>query len=132
MFALATRCCRGFLATPRDVPLTTNSRQREALTYGGDRPVPHEDRRMPEAQVTEVRERQAERLLPADLDRVSCAWPPRPLSDIPDCCRRSRMVTGMTPDDPRFMAGWEALLRWVGNALEVAARRRRNDVAADQ
>ena len=27
----------------------------------------------------------------------------------------TRMTTGMTPDDPRFAADWETLLRDVGN-----------------
>ena len=34
----------------------------------------------------------------------------------------TRMATGMTPDNPNFVARWEALLREVGSWLEEAAR----------
>ncbi len=36
----------------------------------------------------------------------------------------TRMTTGMTPEDPRFAAQWEALLRDVGSWIEAAARRK--------
>jgi hypothetical protein len=33
------------------------------------------------------------------------------------------MATGMTPDNPSFVARWEALLKEVGSWIEEAARR---------
>jgi hypothetical protein len=39
----------------------------------------------------------------------------------------TRMTTGLTPDDPRFMARWEVLLRQVGAWLEDAAHRNKGD-----
>jgi hypothetical protein len=35
------------------------------------------------------------------------------------------MTTGMTAENPRFAALWEALLREVGSWLEEAARRKK-------
>jgi hypothetical protein len=37
----------------------------------------------------------------------------------------------MTPDDPEFVTGWEALLRKIGGALEQVARAARTGIAAD-
>ena len=106
---------------------------REALAYG-NRPVPHEDQRTPviEAQVGEVRERQAEGLLPADLDPGQLQLAAFALVSYPRLLpQMTRMVTGMTPDDPRFVAGWETVLRKIGDALEAVARARRAGTAAD-
>ncbi len=97
---------------------------REALTYG-DGPVPNEDRRLPviQAQVNEVRDRQAEGLLPADLDPGQLRLAAFALVNYPRLLPQvARMTTGMSPEDPRFSVGWEALLRRIGNALEAAAR----------
>ena len=37
----------------------------------------------------------------------------------------TRMATGMTPDNPSFVARWEALLKEVGSWIEEAARHRK-------
>ena len=106
----------------------TNYLMREALVFG-NRPVPQEAQRMPviEAQVQEIRDRQAAGLLPADLDPAALRLLgfamvsyPRMLPQI------TRMATGMTPENPRFAATWEALLREVGSWFEDAARRKGN------
>jgi hypothetical protein len=98
---------------------------REALAYG-NRPVPYEAERLPviRAQVDEVRRRQAEGLLPADIDPAllrllgfALVSYPRLLSQV------TRMTTTMSPDDPRFAAAWEELLRRVGELLEAAAQK---------
>ena len=97
---------------------------REALVFG-NRPVPQEHARMAAmaAQVQEVRDRQAAGLLPADLDPgalrllgFALVSYPRMLPQI------TRMTTGMTPENPDFVARWEALLREVGGWIEAAAR----------
>jgi EmrB/QacA subfamily drug resistance transporter len=93
---------------------------REALAYG-TREIPHESDRLPviQAQVDEIRRRQAAGLLPDDLDPAllrlfafALASYPRILPQI------TRMTTGLAPDDPRFVEGWENLLRRVGSRLE--------------
>jgi hypothetical protein len=93
---------------------------REALAYG-TREIPHEPDRLPviQAQVDEIRRRQAAGLLPSDLDPAllrlfafALASYPRMLPQI------TRMTTGLAPDDPRFVEGWENLLRRVGTRLE--------------
>jgi len=93
---------------------------REGLTYGTGE-VPHEAERLPviEAQIDEVRRRQAAGLLPSDLDPAllrlfgfALASYPRILPQI------TRMTTGLRPDDPRFITGWEQLLRYVGGRLQ--------------
>src|SRR5437879_2506834 len=93
---------------------------REALAYG-PREIPHEADRLPviQAQVDEIRRRQAARLLPEDLDPAllrllafALASYPRMLPQI------TRMTTGLVPDDPRFVASWENLLRRVGARLQ--------------
>jgi EmrB/QacA subfamily drug resistance transporter len=98
---------------------------REALTYG-NRTVPHEAERLPviKAQVEEIRRRQAEGLLPKDIDPAmlrlfgfALVSYPRLLSQV------TRMTTTMSPDDPKFAAAWENLLRRIGNLLEDTARR---------
>ena len=97
---------------------------REALVYGGQS-VPHEGERKDiiATQVEEVRQRQHAGVLPADLDAgqlrllgFALVSYPRMLPQI------TRMATGMTPDDPRFIEEWTALLREVGGALAEAAR----------
>jgi hypothetical protein len=102
---------------------------REALVFG-NRPVPQESERIASiaAQVQEVRDRQAAGLLPADLDpgalrlmAFALVSYPRMLSQI------TRMTTGMTPENPRFVLAWEALLREVGAWIEAAARRKNAD-----
>jgi EmrB/QacA subfamily drug resistance transporter len=106
---------------------------REALVYG-NRPVPHEAERRPvvEAQVQEIRDRQATGLLPADLDAAQLRLMGFALVGYPRLLPQvTRLTTGMTPEDPRFVAGWEALLRQVGSALEESARRGRAIPAKD-
>jgi hypothetical protein len=41
----------------------------------------------------------------------------------------TRMATTMSPDDPKFVAAWENLLRRVGGLLEEDARRARGQAA---
>jgi hypothetical protein len=98
---------------------------REALTCG-NRTVPHEAERLPviKAQVEEIRQRQAEGLLPKDIDPAmlrlfgfALVSYPRLLSQV------TRMTTTMSPDDPKFAAAWENLLRRIGDLLEDTARR---------
>jgi EmrB/QacA subfamily drug resistance transporter len=100
---------------------------REALVFG-NRPVPQEEERQEAVavQVQEIRDRQAAGLLPADLDPghlrllgFAMMNYPRMLPQI------TRMATGMTPENPNFVARWEALLREVGSWIEEAARRKR-------
>ncbi|MFL6072420.1 MAG: MFS transporter [Mycobacteriales bacterium] len=97
-----------------------NYLQREALTYGGA-PIPHEPERLPviEAQVEEIRRRQQAGLIDPDLNPrlvrllgFGLASYPRLLPQI------TRMTTGTTPDDPRFVAEWEAFLRHLGGLLD--------------
>jgi hypothetical protein len=94
--------------------------QREALTYGGGE-VPHEADRLPviQAQVDEITRRQAAGLLPSDIDprllrllAFALVSYPRLLPQI------TRMTTGLTPDDPRFIVAWEDVLRRVGASLQ--------------
>jgi hypothetical protein len=93
--------------------------QREALTYGS-RPIPHESQRLPviRAQVEEIRHRQGEGLIDPSLDPrlvrllgFALASYPRLLPQI------TRMTTGTAPDDPAFVAEWEAFLRHLGGLL---------------
>ena len=95
--------------------------QREALTYGNG-PIPHEPKRLPviEAQVQEIRRRQDARLIDPELDPrlvrllgFALASYPRLLPQI------TRMTTGTAPDDPRFVAEWEAFLRHLGHLLNT-------------
>lgn len=100
---------------------------REALAYG-DRKVPHEAERAPviETQVEEIRERQAMGLLPADIAPSFLRLFAFALTSYPRLLPQvTRLTTGMTPDDPRFVAGWETLLRQVGTSLETTAMRSR-------
>jgi EmrB/QacA subfamily drug resistance transporter len=106
---------------------------REALVFG-NRPVPQEDERMVSiaAQVKEVRDRQAAGLLPADLDPAVLRLMGFALVSYPRLLPQiTRMTTGMTPENPRFSALWEALLREVGSWIEAAARRNSASSAAD-
>ena len=105
---------------------------REALVFG-NRPVPQESERMQTmtALVKEVRDRQAAGLLPAHLDAgqlrllgFALVSYPRMLPQI------TRMATGMTPENPQFVAEWTALLREVGFDLEESARREKMPAAA--
>ncbi|MBW4091686.1 MAG: MFS transporter [Proteobacteria bacterium] len=93
---------------------------REALVFG-NRSVPHEAERRPivEAQVKEVRDRQAMGLFPGDLDAAQLRLMSFALAGYPRLLPQvTRLTTGMTPEDPRFVAGWEALLREIGESLE--------------
>jgi EmrB/QacA subfamily drug resistance transporter len=96
---------------------------REALVFG-NRPVPQEMDRVKiiAAQVEEIRDRQAAGLLPGDLDPrqlrlmgFALVSYPRMLPQI------TRMVTGLTPDHPQFVAQWTALLRKIGSSLQDSA-----------
>jgi EmrB/QacA subfamily drug resistance transporter len=100
---------------------------REALVFG-NRPVPEEEERQAavSVQVQEIRDRQAAGLLPADLDPGQLRLLGFALMNYPRMLPQiTRMATGMTPDNPRFVARWETLLREVGSWLEEAARKRR-------
>jgi EmrB/QacA subfamily drug resistance transporter len=99
---------------------------REALVFGNRR-VPEEEERQAAVlvQVQEIRDRQAAGLLPADLDPGHLRLLGFALMNYPRMLPQiTRMTTGMTPDNPRFAARWEALLREVGSWLEEAARRK--------
>jgi hypothetical protein len=89
---------------------------REALAYGSGE-VPHETerRKVIEDQVDEVRRRQAQGLVDPSLDPrllrllgFAIVSYPRLLPQI------TRIVTGHAPDDPEFVAEWEAFLRQIG------------------
>jgi EmrB/QacA subfamily drug resistance transporter len=100
---------------------------REALVFG-NRPVPQEEERQAavSVQVQEIRDRQAAGLLPADLDPGQLRLMGFALINYPRMLPQlTRMTTGMTPDNPTFVARWENLLREVGSWLEVAARHKR-------
>jgi hypothetical protein len=107
---------------------------REALVFG-NRPVPQEEDRQAvvAVQVQEIRDRQAAGLLPADLDPGQLRLMGFALMNYPRMLPQiTRMSTGMTPDNPRFVARWEALLRELGSWLEEAARRNRVGAAIGQ
>jgi EmrB/QacA subfamily drug resistance transporter len=100
---------------------------REALVFG-NRPVPEEEERQAavSVQVQEIRDRQAAGLLPADLDPGHLRLLGFALINYPRMLPQiTRMTTGMAPENPSFIARWEALLREVGSWLEEAARRKR-------
>jgi hypothetical protein len=100
---------------------------REALVFG-NRPVPQEEERQAAVsiQVQEIRDRQAAGLLPADLDPGHLRLLGFALINYPRMLPQiTRMTTGMTPENPNFVARWEALLREVGSWIEDAARRQR-------
>jgi hypothetical protein len=100
---------------------------REALVFG-NRPVPSEEDRQQAVslQVQEIRDRQAAGLLPAHLDPGHLRLLGFALINYPRMLPQiTRMATGMTPDDPGFVARWEALLREVGSWIEEAARRQK-------
>jgi hypothetical protein len=104
---------------------------REALAYG-NQAVPHESERVPviSAQVEEVRRRQAEGLLPADVDPAVLRLLGFALVSYPRLLPQvTRMTTTMSPGDPKFVAAWENLLRRVGDLLERDARRVRDQAA---
>jgi EmrB/QacA subfamily drug resistance transporter len=107
---------------------------REALVFGS-RPVPREDDRMIgiAAQVNETRERQAAGLLPADLDPTLLRLMGFALVSYPRILPQiTRMTTGMAPENPRFVARWQAFLREVGSWIEAAARRDRASKVKDR
>ncbi len=101
---------------------------REALVFG-NRPVPQEEER--HGRDRRLRCRKSATARPRDccppistpvvlrLMGFALVSYPRMLPQI------TRMTTGMTPENPRFVARWEALLREVGSWLEEAARRKR-------
>jgi EmrB/QacA subfamily drug resistance transporter len=98
---------------------------REALVYGNG-PVPHEAERMVtiNAQIKEAHERQAEGLLPAGIDPAHLRLAAFALVSYPRLLPQiTRMTTGRIPEDPRFVADWEALLRAIGSSLEEKAHR---------
>jgi EmrB/QacA subfamily drug resistance transporter len=98
---------------------------REALVYGNG-PVPHEAERMKtiDVQVKEARDRQALGLLPAGIDPTHLRLAAFALVSYPRMLPQiTRMTTGRTADDPRFVADWETLLRVVGSSLEEHAHR---------
>ncbi len=100
---------------------------REALVFG-NRPVPYEKERQEAVslQVQEIRDRQAAGLLPADLDPGHLRLLGFALMNYPRMLPQiTRMATGMTPDNPSFVARWEALLHEVGSWIEEAARHRK-------
>jgi hypothetical protein len=77
-------------------------------------------------QIEEIRARQAAGLLPADLDPGYLRLLGFALMNYPRMLPQiTRMTTGTTPDNPGFVARWEALLREVGSWIEAAARRKR-------
>ncbi len=99
---------------------------REALVYG-DRPVPLEAGRQPaiDAQIDEVRHRQATGLLDPALDPAQLRLMDFALVNYPRLLPQiTRMTTGLSPEDPRFTAGWESLLRTVGKSFEGDAGRK--------
>jgi hypothetical protein len=92
---------------------------REGLAYDGQS-IPHEQDRRPiiEAQVEEVRRRQRAGLIDGGLDpellrllAFATASYPRVLPQI------THMTTGLSPEDPRFVARWEEFLRQLGARL---------------
>jgi hypothetical protein len=98
---------------------------REALGYGNAE-VPHEQDRVPvlQAQVEEIRRRQAAGLLPTDLDPALLRLFAFALASYPRMFPQiTRMTTGMTPDDPKFTAAWDDPLRRVGQQLHASAQR---------
>jgi MFS family permease len=92
---------------------------REAMQAGSG-PVPHEDERLPalEAQVDELRRRQAEGLLDPELDPAHLRLLAFALTSYPRILPQiTRMTTGRAPDDPEFVAEWKDFLREVGRRL---------------
>jgi hypothetical protein len=71
-----------------------------------------------------VRRRQADGLLPADLDPAILRLLGFALvSYLLLLPQITRMATAMSPSDPEFVAAWESLLRRIGDLLEQDARR---------
>jgi hypothetical protein len=89
-------------------------------------PEEHERQAAVSLQVEEIRQRQAAGLLPADLDPGHLRLLGFALINYPRMLPQiTRMTTGMTPEDERFGARWEALLRDVGSWIEAAAAQQR-------
>ena len=94
--------------------------QREALAFG-DRPVPREDEREPfiQLKVAEMRDRQERGLAPADLDPRLLALLSFSVATYPRLLRQiTRMTTGVTAEDPRFVAEWSDFLRKLGERID--------------
>ncbi len=95
---------------------------REGLT-AGEGPIPHEEDRQPviQRQVDEIRRRQGEGLVPADLDPALLRVMAFALSSYPRVLPQiTRMATGLPPSDARFQASWAAFLREIGRRLQPA------------
>jgi hypothetical protein len=95
---------------------------REALQHGSG-PVPREEERLPviQAQVDEIRRRQDAGLIAAELDPALVRLLAFALTNYPRVLPQiTRMATGRPPDDPQFMADWEAFLRQIGERLRPA------------
>ena len=96
-----------------------NYLQREALT-STDGTIAHEDERLPviRAQVEEVIRRQEAGEIPAEFDPAIFRLFVFALSNYPRLLPQiTRMTTGHDPDDPEFVAAWEAFLRRLGELL---------------
>lgn len=91
----------------------------EGLAHGSG-PIPREEDRLPviQAQVDEIRRRQAAGLVAPGLDPALVRLLAFALANYPRVLPQiTRMATGRAPDDPRFVADWEAFLREVGDRL---------------
>lgn len=92
---------------------------RESLAFG-DRPVPREFERAPfiGLKVQEMRERQAKGLAPAEFEPELLALLTFSVATYPRLLRQiTRMTTGVTVDDPRFVEEWAAFLRRLGERI---------------
>jgi EmrB/QacA subfamily drug resistance transporter len=96
---------------------------REALSYGSA-PVPQEAERTPvvQRQVDEVRTRQAQGYITADLDPALVRLAAFALASYSRLLPQiTRMTTGHDADDPAFMTAWESFLRRIGESLAPRA-----------
>jgi EmrB/QacA subfamily drug resistance transporter len=92
---------------------------REALAYGAG-PIPHEHERLPviQAQIDEIRRRQAEGLIDPRFDPALVRLLGFALSSYPRLLPQiTRMATGLEPGDPEFVRRWEEMLRALGSRL---------------
>lgn len=93
---------------------------REALAYGS-RSVPHESERtgVINAQIDEIRTRQSEGRIRTDLDPELLRLFTFALTNYPRLLPQiTRMATGLSPQDPEFVARWEQFLRQLGDVLQ--------------
>ncbi len=93
---------------------------REALAYGSSGTIPHEqDRRaVIQLQVEEIRRRQAAGLVTDELDPALLRLLAFALVSYPRLLPQiTRMTTGLTVDDPAFVAAWEDFLHAIGERL---------------